>query len=267
MSELTTPLERATRIKINDWLTNLGWDINEDSATCNCYTERARTVEERKRLKGNRPDYVLYSSDKKPIAIIEAKRPNISLEKTLEDAIQKYADPLCVDIIFITDGLFIQSYHVKERDYLYYNSEMVTEFLSEKRIFLFIVGGSKIFSEKKIVHSKVELIKIFQAANDILRKDGLSEGKERFTEFSNLIFLKLISDIEKLRDERGEARRLEESFCWDTYKDKGAKELQIYINQVVLPRFDKEYNHTGDIFNKKLLVNKAENLKEIVDMI
>ena len=240
--KLTKPLESSTRIKINNWLTNLGWNIDESSRECNCYTERARTVEENKKFKGNKPDYVLYSVEMNPIAIIEAKRPGKDLKKTLKEAIQKYATPLGVKIVFITDGLFIQAYHVTDQDYLYYNSEIVTEFLSEKRVKLFIEGGSKIFSERAVVHSKVELIKIFQEANDILRKDGPSEGKERFTEFSNLLFLKLISDIEKQREERGEKRRLEELYCWDTYKDKKTKELQKYINEIVLPRFDRE-NH------------------------
>ncbi|MCK5267773.1 MAG: N-6 DNA methylase, partial [Spirochaetes bacterium] len=175
--------------------------------------------------------------------------------------------PLGVKIIFITDGLFIQGYHLKDEDYLYYNSEVVTEFLSEKRTKLFITGGSKIFSDKKIVHSKVELIKTFEEANNILRKDGLSEGRERFTEFSNLLFLNLISGIENQREERGEERRLEKLYCWDAFKDKNANELYEYINKIVLPRFDTEYNHTSDIFNKKLLINKPQNLKDIINKI
>lgn len=268
MAKFTKPLESATRIKINNWLVNLGWDINENSPTCNCYTERARTIEENKKFKGNKPDYVLYSSkDNNPIAIIEAKRQGESLEKALSQAKEKYATPLGVKIIFITDGLFIQSYHLDDGDYLYYNSEIVTEFLTEKRIELFINGGSKIFSEKIVTHSKIELIKIFQDANDILRKDGLSEGRERFTEFSNLLFLKLISDIETQREEDGLSRRLEQIYCWEEYCEKNANELNEYINKIVLPRFDREYNHTSDIFNKKLLINKPENLKSIVQKI
>lgn len=268
MAKFTKPLESATRIKINNWLVNLGWDINENSPTCNCYTERARTIEENKKFKGNKPDYVLYSSkDNSPIAIIEAKRQGESLEKALSQAKEKYAIPLGVKIIFITDGLFIQSYHLDDGDYLYYNSEIVTEFLTEKRIELFINGGSKIFSEKIVTHSKIELIKIFQDANDILRKDGLSEGRERFTEFSNLLFLKLISDIETQREEDGLPRRLEQIYCWEEYCEKNANELNEYINKIVLPRFDREYNHTSDIFNKKLLINKPENLKSIVQKI
>ncbi len=268
MTKYTKPLESATRIKINNWLVNLGWDINESSPTCNCFTERARTVEENKKFMGYKPDYVLYSSKElKPIAIIEAKRQGESLEKALTQAKEKYAVPLGVKIIFITDGLFVQSYHLDDGDYLYYNSEIVTEFLTEKRIELFIKGGSKIFSEKIVTHSKIELIKIFQDANDTLRKDGLSEGRERFTEFSNLLFLKLISDIEKQREEDGLPRRLDKIYCWDEYCEKNANELNEYINKIVLPRFDREYNHTSDIFNKKLLINKPENLKSIVENI
>jgi type I restriction enzyme M protein len=268
VAKLTSPLESATRIKINNWLSNLGWIIDENSPKCNCFTERARTVEENKKLRGAKPDYILYSSkDFVPIAVIEAKKPGEKLEKALKQGIERYAKPLGIKIVFITDGLFIQAYHIKDVDYLYYNSEMVTEFLSEKRLLLFVEGGSKIFSEKKITHSKVELIRIFQEANDILRKDGLSEGKERFIEFSNLLFLKLISDIEKQREDIGESRRLENIYCWDEYKDKSAAELYEYINKIVLPRFDKEYNHTSDIFNKKLLINKPGHLKEIIDRI
>jgi len=268
MAKLAVPLESSTRIKINNWLSNLGWIIDENSPQCNCFTERARTVEENKKLKGYKPDYVLYSSeDFSPIAIVEAKKQGEALEKALKQGIEKYAIPLEINIVFITDGLFVQAYHIKDGDYLYYNSEIVTEFLSEKRLLLFVDGGSKIFSEKKITHSKVELIRIFQEANDILRKDGLSEGKERFIEFSNLLFLKLISDIEKQREDVGESRRLESIYCWDEYKDKNSNELYEYINKIVLPRFDKEYNHTSDIFNKKLLINKPVHLKEIIDRI
>jgi type I restriction enzyme M protein len=268
MPKLTSPLESATRIKINNWLSNLGWIIDENDPKCNCFTERARTVDENRKFKGAKPDYVLYSSKNfSPLAIIEAKKPGESLEKALAQGIEKYAKPLGVKIVFITDGLFIQAYHLDDNDYLYYNSTLVTEFLSEKRLYLFIECGSKVFSEKKITHSKIELIRIFQEANNILRKDGLSEGKERFIEFSNLLFLKLISDIEKQREDLGELRRLENIYCWDEYKDKNAQELYTYINKIVLPRFDKEYNHTSDIFNKKLLINKPAHLKEIIDRI
>ncbi|MCL2520256.1 MAG: N-6 DNA methylase [Spirochaetaceae bacterium] len=268
MPKLTKPLESATRIKINNWLINLGWCLDESSANCNVYTERARTIEENKKLTGNKPDYILYDSvTLEPLAIIEAKRQGGNLDEALSQAITKYARPLNIKIVFITDGLFIQSYHIDEQDYLYYNADIVTDFLSEKRLKLFIKNGSKIFSEQKVIYSKIELIKIFEEANDILRRDGLSEGRERFTEFTNLLFLKLISDIEQSRGENGEKRRLEQIYCWDSYKNKNSEELYEYINRIILPRFDKEYNNSSDIFNKKLLINRADNLKNIVNKI
>ena len=268
MSTLTVPLESATRIKINNWLSNLNWLIDESDPFCNCFTERARTVEENKKLAGNKPDYVLYSSaNKKPIAIIEAKRPGSSMATALQQAIEKYAKPLNINVVFVTDGIFVQAYHVADGDFLYFNSELISELLPEKRVLNFTENGSRLFSEKKIIHTKVELIKKFDEANEILRKDGLSEGKERFTEFANLLFLKLINDIENQRVENGEKRKLNEIYCWDYFKDKPAEELFKYINDVVLKNFKDEYNQTEEIFNKRLMINKPENLKAIVDSI
>jgi len=90
----TKPLESTTRIKINNWLANLGWIIDENNPQCNCYTERARTIEENRKFAGKKPDYVLYSSsDLQPIAIIEAKRQGENLTKALKQAIDKYATP------------------------------------------------------------------------------------------------------------------------------------------------------------------------------
>ncbi|MCL2081806.1 MAG: N-6 DNA methylase [Oscillospiraceae bacterium] len=268
MKKLSAPLESATRIKINDWLINLGWTIDENSPFCNCFTERARMIEENKKLSGGKPDYVLYESkNKKPIAIIEAKRPGGCMKAALTQAIEKYAKPLKVNIVFVTDGIFVQAYHVADDDYLYFNSELVSELLSEEKTLDFAENGSKLFSEKSIVHTKVELIKKFADANIILRKDGLSEGKERFGEFANLLFLKLMNDIESYRVCNGEKRSLDAIYCWDNFKNKPADELYAYINGIVLRKFGTEYNQSEEIFNIKLAINKPENLKDIVDSI
>lgn len=264
----TRPLESDTRDWINNLLINLGWILEKGNPKRNCFFEQARTEEENLKFKGNRPDYVLYSSDDfQPLAIIEAKREGKSLKEALDQAINKYAIPLDIDIVFVTDGIFIQTYSIKDEDFLYYNSEIVTEFLNEKRLKLFVKTGSKIFSESKVRHTKIELIKVFKEANDILRKDGLSEGKERFTEFANLLFLKLISDIEAQRELNGEKRKLDVIYCWDYYKDKPAIELYNYINDTVLRELDKNYNKSEKIFNNKLNINKCENLRDIIKKI
>jgi len=266
--KFTKLMESATRKKIDNWLNNLGWITDESDPLCNSFTERAKTTEENDKLAGNKPDYVLYSSKNgTPIAIIEAKRQGGLLGDALLQAVEKYAKPLNVDIVFVTDGIFVQAYHVKDSDYLYFNSILVSELLSEKRVLDFIEKGSKVFSEKKITHTKVGLITKFADANTLLRKDGLSEGRERFTEFANLLFLKLISDIENQREENGENCRLDTHYRWDFYKNLPPDALYSYINDTVLKKLGEMYNQNEEIFNKSLAINKPANLKEIVDSI
>ena len=104
-NEFTSPLESATRKRIDENLKNLNWKTDEFGKDCNVYTERPRTNDERKKIKekfpkGKFPDYILYSSDQfKPIAIIEAKRPGKNLEKALKQA-KEYAECLEINIIF-----------------------------------------------------------------------------------------------------------------------------------------------------------------------
>ena len=75
MGKLTTPLESATRKKIDNWLKDLGWNIDEENKNCNVFTERAKTKEQNKKFKRKKPDYVLYKSGTdEPLAIIEAKK-------------------------------------------------------------------------------------------------------------------------------------------------------------------------------------------------
>ena len=81
MTDLTKSLESATRKKIDNWLRDLGWNTDEDSSDCNVFTERAKTVDQNKKFKGKKPDYVLYKTGTDiPIGIIEAKRKGQSID-------------------------------------------------------------------------------------------------------------------------------------------------------------------------------------------
>ena len=123
----------------------------------------------------------------------------------------------------------------------------------------------KFFSPERVTHTKRELINIFSEANDLLREEGMREGIERFTEFSNLLFLKLISEIEEDRESNGEQRRLDKRFCWEAFKDKDPVEMLDYINKIILPELVGKYNHSGDVFQSKLKITNPNNLKNIVD--
>ncbi len=262
----TKLLESATRKKIDRLLENLGWSTDEESPDCNVFTERPKTLSQQKKLKGKQPDYVLYKSKSDiPIAIIETKKIGKNLDEALNDGIKKYAKPLDVPLVFASDGIFFSSWHLKENKELSIDDEPLNELISEKILLRFIDEGSNIRTLSEIVrYTRSELIKNFEWANNLLRKEGL-RNLDRFVEFSNILFLKLISEIEIDKEKTGEKRILAEKYCWNTFKDLSAEALYGYINNTVLPYLVGKYNKTGDVFQENLKIKRPENLKAIVD--
>jgi type I restriction enzyme M protein len=266
ISSLTKLKESATRKKIDAILVNLGWNTDESSPQCNVFTERCKKTSQHKLLLGAEPDYVLYQSGTDiPIGIIETKKPGEDLEKALSQAKNSYASPLGVHIVFVSDGSLTDAYDLRDNKNLRIDGETVTELLTEKSLLRFVEEGSRVFTPDKYKISRRELISAFAEANDLLRKEGLREGIERFTEFSNLLFLKLISELENDREKNNEPRILEKKYCWEQFNKKDAESMLDYINDTILPRLIGKYNHSGDVFQPKLLINKPEILKKIVD--
>jgi len=274
MNKSTKPLETATRKKIDQILINLRWSTDEESPSCNVFTERAKTVLQNKKLKGKSPDYILYQSGTDiPIAVIEAKKPNGSIEEAITQGIKRYAIPLDIPIVFASDGSIVETYDTRSSSPLRLDEQIITDFLSEKKLLQFFNCGADLQTPEKVSYSKRELIKIFAEANELLRKEGLREGIERFTEFSNLLFLKLISEIENDREKNGEHRRLDKKYCWERIclpDDEGIpqrdpEEMLDYINDTVLPHLAGRYNDSGDVFQKELLIKNPKTLKRIVE--
>ncbi len=266
MAELTSPMESAARKRIDATLNNLGWCTDEASPNCNVFTERAKTREQANLLNRRPPDYTLYRSDSdEPIGIIEAKRPGQTLREALDQAIEFYAKPLGVSIVFASDGSITETHDIRSGTTLRIDGDVVTDLVTEQILVRFIAEGSDIRTPHEVNLSKQQLIQVFKEANDLLRNEGLREGIERFTEFSNLLFLKLISEIEDDREGRGEARILERRYCWDQFCNRSAEDMLDYINDTILPRLVNRYNHSGDVFQQKLLITTPSTLKRIVD--
>ncbi len=268
----TDPLETATRKKIDQMLDNLGWHTDEFSKECNVTTERAKTEEQNIKLKKisgfkKPPNYVLYKSNSdKPIAVIEAKRKGQNVDEALEQAKKLYAKTLGVKIVFAYDGSFFKSEKLDEYEELKIDGVTVTQLINEKYILRFINEGHNISEETpEVKHSRTELINVFRYANKMLRKEGLREGIERFTEFSNILFLKLISEIEENREKEGEERILEAKYCWDAFNTRQSEEMLDYVNKIVLPRLVNKYNHSVDVFETELRIQNHITLKSIVD--
>ncbi len=262
----TDPKESATRKRIDIILNNLKWNTNESSPHCNVFTERAKTSEQHRALRGRHPDYVIYrSGTDTPIAVIEAKRSGQSLEKARKKSILYYSKPLKVQIVFLADGSLIETFDRRSGRALLSDGEPITSLLSEKQLLRFVDEGPEIQTPPVVQHTKQELIAVFKEANDLLRREGLREGIERFTEFSNLLFLKLINEIEQERESRGDQRILEKKYCWDAFYQRTGEDMLDYINDTILPRLVNRYNHSGDVFQPRLLISSPNTLKRIVD--
>ena len=192
----TTFIERDIETFIEAKLRSLGWidDIHGDR---NVYKQQPATEEQKKKLKGKRADYILYQSGTtNPLIVIETKRPSEDIYQALEQGIN-YAKNIEVPLVIATNGEFTKAYHINFQKTLTRNGEEVKDFFNEQEALRFVEQPHLITQENKVVLSRRELIKIFAEANDLLRKKGLQAGDERFSEFANILFLKIIGEIEE----------------------------------------------------------------------
>ena len=265
-SRQTKLKESATRKIIDRKLSNLGWITDEQDINCNVFTERVKTEAQNKKLRGKEPDYVLYEPNTdRPLGIIESKRPGQTLSQAIDDAILKYATPLGVHVVFATDGVLCETFDVRESTPLLFDEEPIIDLLPPHLLLRFANEGAKLLTPTKAQQTKQALIEAFSYANDLLRKEGLREGIERFSEFSNILFLKLISEIENKREVEGKSRSLESRYCWDAFAQKTQEEMLDYINDTVLPRLVNSYNHSGEVFQSRLQIAKASTLHAIIE--
>lgn len=95
------------------------------------------------------------------------------------------------------------------------DGEELQDFIDQITALRFLNEGSEILSAPKGINfNRDELIGIFKNVNKLLRKEGLRDGYERFSAFSEILFLKLIDEFEKLSEHKGEERRFDDRFLW-----------------------------------------------------
>lgn len=256
----TIPLEEDTRALINNTLVNLGWKWN--GINQNIYFERTKTKEEQAKLKGKRPDYVLYpENSNKPLIVIEAKRKGARIDSALEQGIN-YAKAIGAPLVFATDGVFCKSYHTIDNCTPILNGEELDEFIRESLAIKFLNNHEVNTVSPKVQYDRKELIKIFDETNNLLRGEGLRAGIDRFGEFANILFLKLISETEQIKIESGEKTRFD-SYChWNAIKEIPLKARIEYINNTVYKRLNALYN--TEIFTP-LNIRNENILSEIMD--
>lgn len=255
-------VERDTEVLIDNKLRNLGWNPDPHSPNRNVFMQRVATEEQKRRLDGKRPDYTLYhTGSTEPLAIIEAKKPGQNIHDALRQGIG-YAEKLGAPIVFATDGVFTKTVHTRFHKPLLLNGEELDELINETLALRFLQTNDIATLDKKVIRSRGELISIFDRVNDLLREEGLQQGLERFTEFANILFLKVISEIE---DAKGRASKIDRAYRWEHFKDKRGIELLSYVSDTVLKWFSHEYQ--DDNIFQPLQITHPDNLAEIVHLL
>ena len=256
----TMPLEAETRVLIDRSLENLGWKLNGKDQ--NVYFEQPKTEAEKKRLKGKRPDYVLYSKESdKPLIVIEAKKKGSRIDTALEQGIN-YARAIEAPLVFATDGVFCKAFHTVANRPPILNGEEIDEFIREALALRYLNSYEVNTVSPKVQYDRKELIRVFDEANNMLRGEGLRAGIERFGEFANILFLKLISESEQIKKESGIQTKFDISCSWDSIKKIPSSARIEYINNTVYDRLNALYS--TDIFTP-LQIRDESILKEIMD--
>lgn len=245
--------EQQTEWIINNNLINKGWHIDGDSNLKNVYFQKPPYPDQQKKLKGKKPDYILYQTGtNRPIAIIEAKKSGINLEPALDQGTE-YAKALNVPLVFAMNGAYCETRFVPNNKELILNGEEVRELIRETEALKFLEENTnEVYTlPKQVIVSRNELIKIFEDLNDTLRSEGLRAGIERFSEFANILFLKLLSENEK------------ESY-WDFIKKLPDNRIIKTINDSIIKEIENKYG--GNVFTPLSIQNPA-TLRKIIERI
>ncbi|MCO6494486.1 MAG: N-6 DNA methylase [Bacteroidetes bacterium] len=258
-------IERDTEILIDNQLRNLGWNNDPKSKDRNVYQQRVKTESQKEKLQGKRPDYVLYKSgSNEPIAVIEAKKPGQNIQEAIKQGLD-YASRIDAPVVFATDGVFTKSVHAKYNRPLLLNGDELDELVRETLALQYLNSNEVSTLNKRVIQSRSDLISIFDTVNELLREEGLQQGLERFTEFSNLLFLKVLSEIEDGKEEIGEQSKIDKAFRWNYFREKKGNELLSYVSDTVLKWFSKEYQ--DETLFRGLKIKHPDNLKEIIDLL
>ena len=260
--------EREIENVLEYMLRENGWNDKVGDINRNVYRRTPRTEYEIELLRNSDgqitfPDYILYESNtsKNPIAIIEVKTNKFkNLLKAKEQGME-YAIKLKSEFLFLFNKNSCKAIHVPTDTYLIKDNEEVSSILPLETLKKF--NGNIFNNNKEIIKTKQDLIDVFNKVNDKLREAGITIGIQRFTEFSNLLFLKLISELNL-------DYKLPNKVLWESFKNHKGETLLAYINDTVIPTLNSEFesseSNTG-IFEKLKIKNTIilEQIIEIID--
>ena len=255
-------LEASVVQSICTQLSNLGWVVDETKPENNVTQERPKTVEQQKALRALRPDFVLYrTGTTEPIGIIEAKKPGTPLSAALEQA-DRYAEAIEAPLIFAYNGSFVDTRHRIPARGLKIDGEDVRQFVNHPTSLRFVREGPEILSGFPDVQmSREQLIKIFKRQANLLREAGLQAGLERFGAFSDVLFLKLMDEVCRLREHSGEEPPLLPHLRWSDFEDRDPDDRLHYVKDTVWPAMKTRF---GAVFSDEFPIRKPSIFEKMV---
>lgn len=196
MSFYSNITERDIENKVITKLQSLGYIIDPQNPNKDVYFQKPKYKEEHEKLNGKRPDFIIYSGNDKPLAIIETKKNNSNLLNAEKQA-ESYAEKLGVKLIFSYDGYRLFSKHLLFQEELQYGGTPLIDFIEKNFLEQFVQTPKIDLNFGKKIQSEKQFIDELKKLEDILWTTGLKKGDERFTEFCKILFLRLISEKEK----------------------------------------------------------------------
>ena len=254
------PIEAEVRHGIDQSLLAKGWVLDATSPARNVYLEgevkKCLPPEAASRLGSKRPDYTLcdgIAPSGVPIAIIEAKKPATRNLRAAMAQARDYAERIgSIELLIVSNGRSVKTEHVATAKPLRIDGEEVSDFLSLEDYRKFIQAGSNEIHTipAAVVENRADMIRVFEDLNDQLRAAGVRAGDERFSEFANILFLKLLSE----RNGNGGS-------LWEQLASLGDASLVEFINKIAVPRLQQTYG--GEVIGETQ-IKDSEILKSIV---
>ena len=230
-------IEQEVRQLVDHSLNSSGWILDPKDSNRNVYLEDA--VKEfipqrsKKKLGTKRPDYTLFHQGR-PIAVLETKKSGISdLTHALSQA-KDYA--VCIDapIVFASNGISFKTQFLQNQLPLILDGVEVRSPILPSLLNKFYQKNTNEVNSipEQVIRSREDLIRLFSELNDDLRAAGVRAGLERFSEFANILFLKLLCELEKQE-------------IWDQLLQLPDSQILPYMNGVAMNQLRKHYG--GDV--------------------
>ncbi|BAV95428.1 N-6 DNA methylase [Ichthyobacterium seriolicida] len=234
-------------------LVNNGWNIEGEAYEKNVYFSEPPYLDQQQKLGDKKPHCILYQTGtNKPIAVIEVKKSAKNLDLALKRGME-YAKALDAPLVFAMNGSYCEARFVPNNKELVLNGKEVRGVINEKEVLEFLkVNSNEAWTIPQYVkESREESVDQFKNLNEVLRSEGLTTEVERFVEFSNIMFLKLL-----YQDDR--------KSLWDAIKSQPDDRIIDYVNSYVLKQVEDKYGK--DIF-KPISIKKTHNFRHIINAI